>query len=198
MENEKTLCLFGDSNTWGSVPGCWADLLKYELLKKEPYTFVYNLGVSGDTTMGLLKRLATEAAARKPTHIIFAIGGNDAGRLITKDKNYVPIALFIKNIALLLKKAIKHTPRIAFLGLLDMDESKTRPIPWMKTFEYTLKDRLSYDNALRAFCRKNKLLYIPRRGLLKSSDFEDGLHPTTKGHAKIFAKIKEPLKKFLQ
>jgi lysophospholipase L1-like esterase len=195
---ERVLCIFGNSNTWGSRPGCWADLLKYQLIKEELPTFVYNLGISGDTTSGLLKRVEDEATARRPTHIIFAIGGNDAGRLIKTGRNYVLLPLFKKNISALLKAARKHTMRVAFLGMLDMDEAKTRPIPWQTTFEYVLEDRIAYDRALQGFCQKNKVFYIPRRGLLTPKDFYDGLHPTTRGHQKIFEKIKKPIQRFLR
>jgi lysophospholipase L1-like esterase len=44
---------------------------------------------------------------------------------------------------------------------------------------------------MKTFCEKNNLGYVYTFDLLNNSDFEDGLHPNSKGHEKIFSKVKE-------
>jgi len=48
-----------------------------------------------------------------------------------------------------------------------------------------------YNNKIKEICEKNNLRYIDLSDLMENSDFEDGLHPNSKGHEKIFQKIKE-------
>jgi lysophospholipase L1-like esterase len=53
----ETICVFGDSITWGAYDperGGWVNRLRNDLEKKEIES--YNLGISGDTTADLLKR----------------------------------------------------------------------------------------------------------------------------------------------
>ena len=46
--------------------------------RKDNNIYVYNLGISGDNTIGFLIRIEVEAKSRKPNFIIFSIGINDA------------------------------------------------------------------------------------------------------------------------
>ena len=71
---KKDICIFGASITWGACDpenGGWATMIKNYYEEKDGRS-VYVLGVSGDTTEGLLKRLEIEALAREPKFILFA------------------------------------------------------------------------------------------------------------------------------
>jgi lysophospholipase L1-like esterase len=89
------ICIFGDSIAWGATDcekGGWVERLKTELMVKD--IDVYNLGISGDTTENILKRMDAEAEARNPDIIIFSVGINDA--LKTNGKNLISIQEFRK------------------------------------------------------------------------------------------------------
>lgn len=80
------LC-FGDSITYGEYDGVfggWVDLLKREFLSRfhsgKNEVLVFNLGIGGETSKGILKRFSIESEARKSDekNIVFlAFGAND-------------------------------------------------------------------------------------------------------------------------
>ena len=81
------ILVFGDSVTcgaWDNKCG-WADRLKQYLFKKSDlgkkgYSMLYNLGIDGDTTAGVLERMENEIKSRRdrdPSEelvLIFEIG----------------------------------------------------------------------------------------------------------------------------
>jgi lysophospholipase L1-like esterase len=94
---EKTICLFGDSITWGAWDperGGWGARLRSYFETNNIEVNVYNCGVSGNNTDDLLQRFKVEATARKPNIIIFAIGINDSQYVNSKDNPRVPIKNF--------------------------------------------------------------------------------------------------------
>lgn len=188
-----TICIFGDSITWGATDcekGGWVERLKTELMVKD--VDVYNLGISGDTTENILKRIDTEAEARNPDIIIFSVGINDA--LKTNGKNLISIQEFRKNIELLTDKARKLTNKIVFIGLTTVDEAKTNPYPWDENLSSDNESIGEYDEMIRVFCEENDIVFIDMLGLLiKDEDLCDGLHPSTAGHKKMFEIIKEAI-----
>ena len=48
---------------------------------------------------------------------------------------------------------------------------------------------------IKEICAKNNLLFIEMQDLLKDEDLEDGLHPNSKGHEKMFLRVKDFLEK---
>ena len=93
------LFIFGDSITWGAWDlqgGGWAQRLKTEIdtfQLKEGFDFwcpTYNLGISGDTSAGLSKRIEGEFLARREPKetpiILIAIGINDSLTLAGTDQ----------------------------------------------------------------------------------------------------------------
>ena len=184
MEKHKIICIFGDSIVWGacdSEKGGWVERLKIDLAEKSEYnTIIYNLGISGETTQELINRLNTEAKARNPDTIIFSIGINDSHRPIN-------LEVFEKNLQELIKKANKFTKKIIFLGLNTVDESCQEVIN-KNYFNETIE---KYDNIIKISCEKNKLNYIPLKNKIGIDDLDDGLHPNSEGHEKIFEKVRE-------
>ena len=79
---EESICIFGDSIVWGAADTekqGWVNRLAIYCSNNLDYNcFIYNLGIPGETTTGLLKRLELESSARMPTKIVIAIGTNDA------------------------------------------------------------------------------------------------------------------------
>ncbi|HYF10384.1 MAG TPA: GDSL-type esterase/lipase family protein [Candidatus Paceibacterota bacterium] len=204
------VCIFGDSITWGACDyrqGGWATRIRnyFEERGDTPlgsdgslvYVTAYNLGIPGDTTEGLLARFDAEAGVREAEVVIFAIGINDASERKSDGNPRVTEERFAANIAELAAQAKKRTSKVIFIGLTRVDEAKTNPIPWNLEKSYKNERIERYDNLIRDLCDKEKLLYIDMRGVVAIEEMEDGLHPDTLGHEKMFMKIKAELETYL-
>jgi lysophospholipase L1-like esterase len=180
------VCIFGDSIAWGSYDpdmGGWANRLRNHIeLQNEDAIEIYNLSICGDSTKEVLKRLPTEAGVRKPEGIIYAIGINDSQRQPGGD-NLISFETFQKNIKRLVSEARHHTQNVTFIGLTNVDETKTMPY-------YSNTEIGRYDLAIQELCERENIRYVSLAGILGIADFEDGLHPNSQGHKKIFERIK--------
>jgi lysophospholipase L1-like esterase len=195
---EKVICVFGASTTWGAwdrEKGGWVNRLRLYFDSKSGddfYVNVYNLGIDGNNTRNLLKRFKTECKVRGPDIIVISIGSNDSF-INSGGETNVPLREFEKNILKLIKQAKKFTNDVIFLGLYDFDESKTKPVFWDKNVNYLNLNMQEYDRALKKITAKESVFYIDLAGFLNSKDFEDGVHPNSRGHEKIYNKIKNYL-----
>lgn len=191
---EQTICLFGDSIAWGAWDprgGGWGGRLRSYFETNNSDIFVYNCGVSGDNSTDLLKRFNAECKSRSPNIIIVAIGINDSYYYGTKSKPGVSIKKFQNNLQELINQAKKFTKQIIFFGLTSVDDSKTQPIPWETTIYHDSESTKLYDGKIKEVCEKNNLPFVSMLDLLDKSDLEDGVHPNTKGHKKMFLRIKD-------
>lgn len=187
------ILIFGDSITWGAYDpeqGGWAARLRNHFEGQNKDIDVYNLGVSSDTTADLLARIEAEARSREPHFIIFAIGINDAQFIHSTNGSRVSLEEFRQNLAKLLSIAKKFTDKVIFVGLTKVDESKTTPCPWKPDKSYYNENIRRLDNAIKKFCEDNKLKFIQVDSVVENDDLVDGLHPNTKGHIKIFNRMK--------
>lgn len=185
------ICIFGDSITWGAydpVNGGWATLLRNFLEEKGEFITTYNLGICGDNSSGLLKRFRIEAEPRKPDLIIFAIGANDIkhqkGKAVHFDE-------FEDNMGNLLTQAGEFTKKIVILGITPVDEKLTSGNQPLDYFREN-KDVDRCNEILKTMAVKQNLVFIPiPKSFLETDLSDDGLHPNTNGHLKIFEIIKE-------
>lgn len=193
---DLTICIFGDSIVWGGndSQGGWANRLRNSLFN-EFGTEIYPLGITGNTTVDLLKRFDVEAAARKPDVIIFAVGINDSVFTDTLKNSWVPIDNFEKNIGELISRARTYTKNIFFVGLTPIDDAKTNPIPWAAPHCCSMAAASRYDEVLHRVCTANNAEYILISGLLSLIDLPDGIHPNDIGHEKIYTSVREVLLK---
>ena len=192
MEEKKDICIFGASITWGAYDpknGGWATMIRNYYEEKGGRN-VYVLGVSGDTTEGLLKRLEIEALAREPKFILFAIGTNDSRFLKKEKRNGVLLEEFKSNLEKLVSISNKFTSKIAFMGLLNVDDSLVGIDSYADDHLYKSEFVEEYNNAMKEFCDAKKIPFLNVFDLLDKDDLEDGLHPNSEGHKKIFYKIK--------
>lgn len=193
----STICVFGASIVWGAVDpkhGGWVGRLKTFLeLERNFEIDVYNLGVSGDTTTDLLERFEVECKAREPNVILISIGINDSQHI--KSLPRTGLARFKSNIQKLIEIGQKFTSKIAFLGFSPVDESKTTPIPWSPEKHYTNGNIQKYNDIVKSVCEENNLPFIGIFEEWMKSDYknllEDGLHPNSEGHQKIFETVKD-------
>lgn len=193
--NEKKLFIFGDSIAYGHSDyknGGWANILKTNLMnKQDDFYTIFNLSVSGDTTSDILNRFDNEINVRfcstDDINVIFAIGINDTQNINNKDR--VSIETFKDNINNLIKKARKYTNNFMFLGLTNVDESKVTPLPWNPMKCYLNKKIIIFDNELEGICNNKNIKYIKLYDTLNIDDLDDGLHPNSNGHRKIYESI---------
>lgn len=199
------ILIFGDSIAWGAFDdeeGGWAERLKTHFIKnynQNDGTGVYNFSVSSNDTRGVLHFLEQDIKKIKEIEdedlvILFSIGSNDAG-YENKSDYFVPIEEFSDNLEKIIKIAKKYSKKIFFTGLTRVDETLTTP--WHFKIFWTNKDLQNYDKIIQDLCGKNKLKFIPLLELIKDSDLKDGVHPNSKGHKKIFERVKNYLDKKL-
>lgn len=191
---KKTICIFGDSITWGAfLPTrvAWANLLRNYLETLDKMVSVYDLGIDANTTYDLLERFEFEAKARKPNIIIFAIGINDSAYRKTKDNPVVPKNEFEANLERLIALAREFTNKIFFVGLGKGDDSKTSPLPRSATGKcYDKENAKIYNEIIKFVCERENVIFIDVFDLLNDEDFDDGLHPNLAGHKKIYEAVR--------
>lgn len=204
---------FGDSITYGAwdSKGGWVVRLRKEFDKKnlsdsDFYCLVYNLGVSGDTTEGLLKRFEPEIDLRskdgqeKEIIILFSIGINDSQLAYEKKENRVPLKQFKRNLKELISKARKYSDKIIFLGLTPVDEDKVAPVPWNKSICYRSEYVENYDKVIEQVSVLEGIDYVNLRDIFLKNDYKkllfDGLHPNDEGHKLIYNEVLRYLRKF--
>jgi len=156
---------------------------------------VYNLGISGDSTDDLLERFEFETKQRmkskEETIIIVAIGTNDS----QVGKIGINIELFKSNVEKLCCIASKFSLKIIFIGPNPVDDLKTNPIPWDENMFYKNECILNYNNIIKLVCKEEKIYFINMYEEFKKLDYkkllENGVHPNSEGHKKMFEIVRD-------
>ncbi len=195
MNKPTSICIFGDSTAWGAWDtdkGGWVNRLWLHVAKKdEDYVEVYNCSVSGGTTDTILERFESEAKTRNADALIFQTGGNDSAYENLPDHYLVSPKEFEENLREIIKRARKITDNIIFMDLKNCNESKTMPVPWIDIY-YTNENIQKYSKIMEKVCNEEEVIFLDIKPL-ENDDFDDGLHPNTKGHIKIFNQVKDSL-----
>ena len=180
--------IWGDSITYGQCDPeglGWVGRLR-RFLPTGDSTSVYNFGVRGDTTVGLLKRFAVEADSIEPDVIVFAIGINDSKFLKGETENQVPIDLFKQNMEELLTLAQKHTTKIYLVGATKADELVIRS----SGARFQNEAIQIYNATLKQLAEQKNIPFIDVFDLLDiKADVDDGVHPNAQGYKKMFEVI---------
>ncbi|KFF21546.1 peptidase [Chryseobacterium sp. JM1] len=194
---------FGDSITYGEYDGVfggWVDILKRYALQQfhegKNELILFNLGIGGETTEGLLKRIPHELAARNSAegNIIFiGYGAND---LAVKDgSQMVSPEQFRDNIETAVQHAKQYSSDIYLVSILPFSEK----VDGVESATGKLRingDVLIYNQILKDTVAKNALHYIDFYAAL-AEDIEillsaDGVHPNEKGYG-IMAETAIPI-----
>src|SRR5688500_9159458 len=156
------LLAVGDSITYGhwDRQGGWAQRLRAFLerrslerenhygLNAEHYMAVYNLGIPGDTTEGVLKRFDHDVSPRlnseQNTIIIFNVGINDSQFIAETNAHNVDFERFSRNLLLLVNRAKSITADIFFVGLTPVDTD-------MMSLFWRNRDRLYKNEYIRKY-----------------------------------------------
>ena len=200
FELKGNICVLGDSivyGAWDEEKHGHVNRLREDLKENKQVENVYALGIPGETTAGLLKRLDSELTPRTPDTIIIGILINDTIYIKNKQQESINIKEFISNISKIIAIATTYTNNILMLGLTNVIEERTTPILWNDNEIYFNDTIKKYDIALEDYCNMNKVQYLKLFDLLQQTDFfDDGIHPNEKGHEKIYKAIKKKGEKY--
>jgi lysophospholipase L1-like esterase len=202
VQEEMRIAVFGDSIAWGAWDkdgGGWVDRLKRHMLEPQGYEFVYNFGDTGSDTKRILRHVDTDskiALAKKYKEnnmIIFSVGKNDAIYFTDTKKMNIPLRQFETNLRKMINIARQYVDKIAFTGLLDVDETNQKN--FSENVSYQNKNFSKYDKMIQRVCKEEKIHFIPLFGKISYDLRWDGLHPKPEGHKKIFEIVLSYLKK---
>ncbi|WP_417785310.1 SGNH/GDSL hydrolase family protein [Tenacibaculum sp.] len=192
---------FGDSITRGendSDKGGWADRLKAHCMKlflktRKDEICIFNMGIGGETTEGLVKRFANEFNTRLLKDgnniVTLAYGANDIALL--NGKNAVSLEKFRDNLNLCIEHALKHNATVYLINILPVIEDDNN------IKKRLLKDILRYNDILLSIAQKQDIHFIDvysKFDIVKENLLTyDGVHPNAEGHEKAFNLIKEAI-----
>lgn len=201
------ILIFGDSIVWGAWDdkGGWAQRLKSFLLNLVASSNfsndfnVYNLGIPGDTSREVFKRIKDESKARinpdYPTIIIVAVGINDSQLDLSKHLNKILPDEYEENIQAIVDEIKKINAKPVILSITPVDK-RVGEMNWKKGYGYTDEQVEKFNQIVKDIASKNNIELIDIYSEFKSSNDElllDGLHPNSKGHELIFEKVKDSL-----
>ncbi len=199
------ICIFGDSITYGAYDresGGWVGRLRHHIDNSGQEGMVYNLGVDGETTNGLLKRLKIEIESRlgsvwrydEQLTIVFAVGVNDSA---LRPKRIISNHEFSENIRKLAAISRKYTKNIFFADILPVSEQKVNPVPWDPEITYLNREIRILNDVLNSVCFEENARIIKVKDRFEGINYhrllDDGLHPNSAGHELIFKTVKEQL-----
>lgn len=201
------LC-FGDSITYGEYDGVfggWVDLLKREFLSQfhsgKNEVLVFNLGIGGETSKGILKRFSIESEARKSDekNIVFlAFGAND---LAIKEGDFlVNPGQFHQNMKTLLQLAKAFSETVFLLSILPISDQ----IDGVKVASEKIRTNENvkkYNQILQHIASELNVefidlypLFLPQKEKWLSAD---GVHPNDQGYQFLAKTIKPIIEDYL-
>lgn len=195
---------FGDSITYGEYDGVfggWVDILKRYALQKynEGSTnelILFNLGIGGETSEGLVKRIPHEMKARNSADGNIVFIGYGANDLAVKDGNQmVNQSQFKANIETAIQDAKLYSEEIYLVSILPISEKIDSKISTTGKIR-TNGDVLVYNQILKDIATENALSYIDfHSAFLEDREIllsKDGVHPNEKGYG-MMAEIAIPI-----
>ncbi|ASW73157.1 peptidase [Chryseobacterium piperi] len=194
---------FGDSITYGEYDGVfggWVDILKRYALQKfhegSNEVIVYNLGIGGETTDGLIKRIPHELNARNSAEgnfVFMAYGANDlaiknGSRMVTPEE-------FKANIQAAIQQAKQFTDDIYLVSILPF--SKNVDGVQVASGKLRTNDEvLVYNKILQDIAEEDSFTYIDfYTAFLEDKEIllsQDGVHPNEKGYG-MMAELAIPI-----
>ncbi|MBP2615118.1 SGNH/GDSL hydrolase family protein [Chryseobacterium jejuense] len=195
---------FGDSITYGEYDGVfggWVDILKRYALQKfhegnGDELIVFNLGIGGETTEGLLKRMPVELSARNSADgnlVFISYGANDLA--IKEGIQVVNPEQFKNNIITAVQNAQQFSNDIYLVSILPVAKN----IDGVVVSSGKLRSNeavVAYNKILKDIAGEYSLVYIDfYKALLEDKEIllsADGVHPNEKGYG-MMAEIAIPI-----
>jgi lysophospholipase L1-like esterase len=200
----KHIICFGDSITRGendNENGGWVDRLKTYCIKKFLKTkdneiCVFNMGIGGETTEGLKKRFTYEFSTRLTENghniVTFAYGTNDIALL--NNENTISLEEFYSNLIFCIDFALKKKTEVYLINILPIIENINQQHSNSGKLRKA-EDIIRYNKRILEISSERKIHHIDLFQTMKvkqNSLFTyDGVHPNSKGHQRIYRKIKK-------
>lgn len=178
--DQKAVVFLGDSITQG-----WGD----DFGKSFPGMKAANRGISGDTSRGLLLRLAEDVLSLNPAAVVLLIGTNDL------EEGAEPETI-VGNVRLLLAQLKVFDPKMPVIlcQVFPSSESKKRPSAKIQKLNQL------YAGAVRGDAQvvlvETWLQFADAGGDAKPEEFPDLLHPNEAGYAKWAAALRPILARY--
>lgn len=206
--------IFGDSITqgfWDLEYGGWVQRVRKEYDKQTiknlagPSREFYNLGISGDTTAGIVKRLSYAVEARRwqddPFILVFQVGLNDT-QFAHEEVMSTP-EQYRDELDVLISSARHYSDKLLFVGLMPVDDKLCSP--WTHSpasISFKNERILEFEGALRKICIEKDIPHVQifekfQEEQAKRELLADGLHPNDAGHQLIADLVKPELDKLL-
>lgn len=203
MKKMRYGLFFGDSITYGEYDGVfggWVDILKRYALQKynegSNELILFNLGIGGETTEGLVKRISNEMEARNSEegNIIFiGYGANDLA--IKEGIQIVNPEKFKTNILTSIQEAKKYSDDIYLVSILPFSKNVDGVVVASGKLRNN-NEVLVYNQILKNIADENSLHYVDfYSAFLEDKEIllsADGVHPNEKGYG-IMAEIVIPI-----
>ncbi|WP_294237036.1 MULTISPECIES: GDSL-type esterase/lipase family protein [Chryseobacterium] len=194
---------FGDSITYGEYDGVfggWVDILKRYALQKynegSKELILYNLGIGGETTEGLVKRISHEMEARNSAagNIVFiGYGANDMA--VKNGTQTVEPERFKANIITAVQKAKSYAEAIYLISILPVS-ANIDGIAVASGKRRSTAQILRYNRILQEIAGEYNLNYLDfYSGFVADKELllsRDGVHPNEKGYG-IMAEMAIPI-----
>ncbi|WP_276877973.1 SGNH/GDSL hydrolase family protein [Chryseobacterium joostei] len=195
---------FGDSITYGEYDGVfggWVDILKRYALQKfhegnGDELILYNLGIGGETTEGLLNRMPTELGARNSADgnlVFISYGANDLA--IKEGVQVVEPETFKSNIIKAVQHAKQFSKDIYLVSILPVSK-KIDGVVVSSGKLRTNEEVVAYNQILKDIAVDHSLMYIDfYAAILEDKEIllsADGVHPNEKGYG-MMAEIAIPI-----
>jgi lysophospholipase L1-like esterase len=145
-----------------------------------------NRGISGDTTRGMLLRLADDVLALDPSGVVMLMGTND----LEEGAEPETIAANVKQIIAAIETKNPRTP-IVVCHVFPSSADKKRPTEKIRKLNALVAEAVKGDPRVRVV--DTWTLFADSVGDAKVEEFPDLLHPNEKGYAKWVAAIRPVL-----
>ena len=175
--DQKAVVFLGHSITQG-----WGDNVGGSF----PGLKVANRGISGDTTRGMLVRLADDVVALNPTGVVMLMGTNDL-------EEGADAATIAGNVQLILDALRAHNAKlpITVCRVFPASASKKRPADQIKAINTAIANVTK--NYPQVTLVDTWTLFADEKGDAKPAEFPDLLHPNQAGYAKWAAALRPVL-----
>lgn len=173
-QDQGALVFLGDSITQG-----WGDDFRGAFGDAK----VANRGISGDTTRGMLVRLAEDVLALDPSGVVMLMGTNDV------DNGATPETI-VGNVKLILSELKQHDPKlpIVLCAVFPSSPQKNRPAAKIRELNRLLAEAVKGDPQVTLV--DTWTLFANKDGEAKPEEFPDLLHLNDDGYAKWAAALR--------
>ena len=166
---------------------------RYPLSDFYPNMPIYNRGIDGDTTLGVLKRLDVSVFALKPAVVVLQIGTNDLQ--VTE----LPLEATVENIQTIIKKIHHRLPHttILLVSLYPVNETPDKLIEKIVVGPRQNKDLQWINDHIKEIKNVQYVDVYPSlldaTGNLEMRFTKEGLHLSLNGYAQVTDIIKPVL-----